>query len=83
LWEAAQNWSVCADLWAQDHHDVEVMDEAGTVQARRRLDLLRYHCGIWWLGLLPNSRVLARVRRRKSVLFPKQLDHVDHVIVLG
>src|ERR1700722_15798794 len=21
-WEAAPNWSVCADLWAQDHHDV-------------------------------------------------------------
>jgi transposase len=25
------------DDWAQDHHDVEVMDEAGTVLARRRL----------------------------------------------
>ena len=25
------------DDWAQDHHDIEVMDEAGTVLARRRL----------------------------------------------
>jgi hypothetical protein len=25
------------DDWAEDHHDVEVMDEAGTVLARRRL----------------------------------------------
>ena len=25
------------DDWAEDHHDVEVMDEAGKVLARRRL----------------------------------------------
>ena len=25
------------DDWAQDHHDVELMDEAGQVLARRRL----------------------------------------------
>ena len=25
------------DDWAQDHHDVEVMDEAGRVLARRRV----------------------------------------------
>lgn len=25
------------DDWAQDHHDVEVMDESGKVLARRRL----------------------------------------------
>jgi len=25
------------DDWAQDHHDIEVMDEAGTVLAKRRL----------------------------------------------
>jgi len=25
------------DDWAQDHHDVEVMDEAGRVLARKRL----------------------------------------------
>ncbi len=25
------------DDWAEDHHDVEVMDEDGTVLARRRL----------------------------------------------
>ena len=25
------------DDWAQDHHDIEVMDESGKVLARRRL----------------------------------------------
>ena len=25
------------DDWAEDHHDVEVMDQAGTVLAKRRL----------------------------------------------
>jgi hypothetical protein len=25
------------DDWAEDHHDIEVMDQAGTVLARRRL----------------------------------------------
>ena len=25
------------DDWAEDHHDIEVMDEAGKVLARRRL----------------------------------------------
>ena len=25
------------DDWAEDHHDIEVMDEAGTVLARKRL----------------------------------------------
>ena len=35
------------DDWAQDHHDVEVMDEAGKVLARRRLPE-----GVAGIGLL-------------------------------
>jgi transposase len=35
------------DDWAEDHHDVEVMDEAGTVLARRRLPE-----GVWGMGQL-------------------------------
>ena len=27
------------DDWVEDHHDIEVMDEAGKVLAKRRLDL--------------------------------------------
>jgi transposase len=30
-------WLFVGDDWAEDHHDVEVMDQAGTVLARRRL----------------------------------------------
>jgi hypothetical protein len=53
------------DDWAQDHHDIEVMDEAGTVLARRRLPE-----GPAGIGQF--HELIGRMRGRTSALPPDQ-----------
>ena len=51
------------DDWAEDHHDVEVMDEAGKVLAKRRL--AEGVAGIAQLhGLIGRTWARTRTRRR-------------------
>src|SRR6476619_2343871 len=57
------------DDWAEDHHDVEVVDEAGRVLARRRLPeglvgvtglhaLIAEHLPVDWADLEPGQAAL-------------------------
>ena len=37
MWGGGEMRLLIGDDWAQDHHDIEVMDEVGRVLARRRV----------------------------------------------
>jgi hypothetical protein len=67
------------DDWAEDHHDVEVMDEAGTVLARRRLPE-----GVSGMGQLHElvDGLLGEQADGSAVRIGIQTDHGPWVIAL-